>query len=205
LFAADSEQLSGARLILCGALERLHQERMFPLPEGKIVDHRRRGSVRPAPGGRRGVGQEAAQLVQANRPLAAENEKTLDQILELACVAGPSMGAQPRQRLRRDGARGSSQFGGEPIQKRPGERLDVLRTLAQRRQVDRDDVDAKEEIFAKTRSTISFEVVRWTARSGEAAESGRKRYLARRVRWAPVRSIVLCVTRCMASSSTRRT
>ena len=79
----------------------------------------------------------------------AEDGRAFDAVLQLADVARPVVRAQLRPRLGRDAQRRLPQLARELLQEEIDQRVDVLAPRAQRRDGDREDVDAEEEVFAE--------------------------------------------------------
>ena len=73
----------------------------------------------------------------------------LDRVLELAHVAGPGVALERAQRLGLEAPRPATRLVARAREEGLGEQPDVLAALAQRRQRDRHDVDAVEEIGAE--------------------------------------------------------
>jgi hypothetical protein len=74
------------------------------------------------------------------------SHKTLDHVLELADVAWPVVGLEQRQRRPADPPNALASLGGIPFDQVFDEKRDVVRTLAERRHVDRKDVQPVEQI-----------------------------------------------------------
>src|SRR6266478_7919751 len=97
-------------------------------------------------------GTPARELVQGDleRPTRREDHRALDQVRELAHVAGPRIRAQRVQRLGRNDLDVPVHRAREPVNEVPDERGNVLGALAQRRHVDGEDVEAVIEVVAET-------------------------------------------------------
>ena len=79
-----------------------------------------------------------------------QRERPLDQVLELADVARPVVALEHLHRVDRDLAqRATSICSAVLLQEEVDQERDVLAPLAQRRQVDRDDVEAVVEVLAE--------------------------------------------------------
>src|SRR5947207_7983384 len=80
---------------------------------------------------------------------APEDQRALDHVLELADVAGPPVALEDRERRGGHGAHGLAELRRPVLDEVGDEQRDVLAPLAQRRDVDRDDVEAVEEILSE--------------------------------------------------------
>ena len=78
-----------------------------------------------------------------------EDDRSLDQVLELADVPGPCVVAQRVQGLGRNRLDLPLHPRGEAPDEVPDQRLDVLRALPQRRDADREDVQAIIEVITE--------------------------------------------------------
>src|SRR5215467_5475500 len=91
--------------------------------------------------------QIGRQRVRLERVPASENQRALDDVLQLADVPGPAIVLEDRERLRADALHRLAELGGDfPDEVRRQER-DVLPAVAKRRQIDRNDVEPIEEIL----------------------------------------------------------
>src|ERR1043166_9452190 len=84
--------------------------------------------------------EDPLQVVALDREPAGEDERPAQAVLELANVPGPGVGAQQRHRRLRDRGPLELQLAPEARKERARQGRDVVATLAQRRDVDRDDV-----------------------------------------------------------------
>src|SRR5262249_34924190 len=90
---------------------------------------------------------------------AGQHDGALERIHQLADVAGPAIRDERTLGLRREAQTGTVVPGGERPQQVLDQRADVLRAIAQRRQPERDDVQAEEEVLAKpSRTHLGLEV-----------------------------------------------
>ncbi len=106
------------------------------------------GSVSRAALARLHVGGRG-EVVHVQRVAAADQHGALDPLPELTHVARPRLRLQPAPRRRRQREPIAAIDVAERLQEARGENRNVGRTLAQRRQVDGDQVDAIEQILAK--------------------------------------------------------
>ena len=99
-------------------------------------------------GGRRRSASSRLDDVGADQFLGVEGGQPADQVLQLADVAGPAVALQPlHARWRRCSWPAGPRAG--PAAGSAGPGRDVLRPLAQRRQADRHDVEAEEQVLAE--------------------------------------------------------
>src|SRR5207247_2503486 len=80
---------------------------------------------------------------------AAEHEGPLYDVLQLADVARPAVGLEDRERLRRHAAYGPAELRRQAPDEVCHEERDVLPPLAERREMDRDHVQAIEEVLSE--------------------------------------------------------
>src|SRR5258705_2518724 len=85
---------------------------------------------------------------------ASENEGPLDHVLELADIAGPTIALEDREGFRTDRFHRLAELGGDFPDEVRGQERDIVAALAERRQVDRDDVESIEEVLAK--NTVGY-------------------------------------------------
>ena len=78
-----------------------------------------------------------------------EDNAALDGVFQLADVAGPLVVHQQAERFGGELAGLEAVFFGVELEEMRGEQRDILLAVAQRRQVERDDVEAVEEVFAE--------------------------------------------------------
>ena len=97
--------------------------------------------------GHRRAGSESVR--QAQHAVRTHHDRALDQVAELAHVAGPVVALERRQRLGGHLADRPSEARALAAREVLDEERDVLATLAQRRQPDRDDVQAVVEVLAE--------------------------------------------------------
>ena len=81
------------------------------------------------------------QIVNIDRSPAAEDDQTLDRVLELADVARPVVGRQGRDRIRRRSSRPARCARRRWLQELLDQQRDVVAPLAQRRQPDDDHAE----------------------------------------------------------------
>ena len=93
----------------------------------------------------------------------AEHDRALDDVLELAHVARPAVLEQGRERVVREGLDRLAVLGRVPPQKEARERGHVAAAIAQRRQLDRDDIETIEEVLAEAPCLISAPRSRFVA------------------------------------------
>src|ERR1019366_3838915 len=147
------EQLGGADLDADGPLERLlHEPLAEPFEVGLEVEAVG-GKVEPLEGRR---GRQARRMQErvregggGNDVRRLERNRALDEVLELAHVAGPGIGLEEPQRLGRDPLLFDALFLGYLLQEVAHEVRDVVAAFAEGRKQDGDDVYAVVEILAE--------------------------------------------------------
>src|SRR2546425_2272804 len=98
--------------------------------------------------------------------LVREHRRALDRVLELSHVAGPLLLLKPCDSGVAECERAAQPLG-QPCGEVPGQGRDVVFPLAQRRQLDRHDIDAVEQVLTKpSGADFCFEIAR---RGGENA------------------------------------
>ena len=90
----------------------------------------------------------ARQVFGQDRLPLADGDRVLERVLELAHVAGPRVLEEQAQHVGREAQR-AALARAHPRQQEGGEGLDVLAPLAQRRDLDRHDAQAVEEVLAE--------------------------------------------------------
>src|ERR1051325_282659 len=99
------------------------------------------------------------EIAQRELGSGVKHDRALDRVAELAHIAGPVVAAKPRHHLRRNFVEALFRVVGEAFEKKLSERRDVLRTVPQGRQNDRNNVQAIEEVLAKaTLFDVALEV-----------------------------------------------
>src|ERR1044071_4691617 len=97
-----------------------------------------------------------AEIAQLDEVAIAEDGRALDAILQLADVARPVVVVQRGARVVGHAQAGAVQLVREAGKGKVREGVDVLAALAQRRDRDREDVDAEEEVFAELTALHRF-------------------------------------------------
>src|SRR5262245_999343 len=87
--------------------------------------------------------------VDIDRQTTRVEEKTTRDILELANVSRPGIGLKLRQRVHRDRRRLEAKVRRVLSEKVANQRRNILSSLAQRRDVQRHDIQSMKKIFAK--------------------------------------------------------
>src|SRR6266852_861654 len=144
-----TEQLGGARLDPTGTRQGHLEVPVLDLIERCLEIDAVRGDlhgnflegVRLLKIGRQGVCLE-------NVP-AAEDECSLDHVLELPDIAGPAVVPENRERLRAHPLHGLAELGGDFPDEMRSQEGDVLAALSEGRQVDGNDVEPVEEVLSK--------------------------------------------------------
>src|SRR5438094_7456137 len=96
-----------------------------------------------------GLAQVGWQRVDVDDAAAPQNHRALDDILHLADIAGPRVLLEKRHGLRRDAANAFPLCGADLIDEMRHEKRNVLTPFAQGWELNRDDVQAIEEILTK--------------------------------------------------------
>src|SRR5438552_3287927 len=148
LSEADLEELRRSDLHASGARER-HLD-------VALLDTRQRGlEIEPlcreidsdiSRGG--GLPQVGWQRVDIDDAAAPQNHRTLNDVLHLTDIAGPLVLLEQRHRLRRDAANAFPLRGADLFDEMRHENRNVLTPFAQGRELNRDDVQAIEEILS---------------------------------------------------------
>ncbi len=153
----DAEDVGGVGAVAEAVLERLDDEVALDIGDG-ASDQRPchgLGRERRMRHGRRVLGVAQAQAVGREDAVGAdlvagrEQHRTVDGVLELAHVARPAVEHQGAARLGRQRTRGDAVGGGVFLDEVLGELDHVGRALAQRRDLQVDDVEAEEEVLAE--------------------------------------------------------
>ena len=149
---ADAEDLGGARLVLARVLERQPDQ-----PGLGFVDrhagrqqHRRRRIVLL------GVGQRRRQVRRLDQVAAGEDRRPLDHVAQLADVARPGVVLEQAHGVLVDALDRLAVARVELVQEGLDEERDVFLALAQRRQLDGEDVQAVVEILAQLAAADGF-------------------------------------------------
>src|SRR6185312_6779175 len=149
---ADSEGLGGALAVPAMLGQGFQDDVALDLMHGFAgggLEGEGRGLGGRGGGGGRGLDARGARQLLEQLLDAAEHDVALHQVFELADIAGPGVALHGREQLGGEG-RGAAlvaaaEFGDEVA----GEGIEVFETLAQRRQLDADDVDAVIEVAAE--------------------------------------------------------
>src|SRR5438445_1373864 len=142
--AVDAERARGLAHVAVDAVEHA-QDHLALEPVGGLVE-RHRLAERVAGGPHRELHR---QVVHADRSALDQHRRALDDVLQLAHVAGPAVGAQGRQRLRRRPVDPLAELVVEATDEVPDEQRDVLAARAQRRHRQVYDVQPVVEVVAE--------------------------------------------------------
>src|SRR5215467_4166325 len=149
LSEADTEEFGGARLDPAGT-----RQGHLQVP---VLDLIERGLEIDAIGGDlHGNFLKGARLLEIRREgvglehvPAAEHQRSLDHVLELTNIAGPTVVLEDRERLRADALHGFPELGRDFPDEMRGQERDVFPALAERWQLDGNDVEPIEEVLAQ--------------------------------------------------------
>src|SRR2546430_15627333 len=89
------------------------------------------------------------EMLARNEPAVTQENGALDRVPQLADVSGPRIGKQPLPRISRNSGRRAAHGLPKLFQERLGERKDILGAIAQRRDVDLEDVEPVVEVLAE--------------------------------------------------------
>src|SRR5438876_10495123 len=149
LAEADPQQLRSPRLDAARA-----RQRHLDVPVLDLAQ--RRFEIDPLLGDPHGAALDVSGTPKVGRqpwriePVpAAEHEGPLYDVLQLADVARPAVGLEDRERLRRHAAHAPADVRRQAPDEVCHEERDVLPPLAKRREMDRDHVQAIEEVLAE--------------------------------------------------------
>ena len=165
--ATDAEEAGGFGAVAGGFGEGLGDEFRFELGEG----HASEGEGATGGGF---AGEEGREMGRLDDGGGSGEDETLDDIAQLADVAGPREGLEGAHGL------GAELFGlpgvpgGEVAAEHFRKRRDVLGAVAQRREVDGDDIEAVEEILTEgALGALGFQfLVRGGDNAGICADNG---------------------------------
>src|SRR5690349_20265666 len=131
------------------SIERPLEISPFEIVEGRLEVKALLGYVDElgSPGGALAANR-LGQGVNAEHVAGAEHDRALEHVLELADVAGPVVSLEDRESLRRDPPNVLAEILAELLQEMRDEQRNVLASLAQRRQVDREHVQTIEEVLS---------------------------------------------------------
>src|ERR1019366_814616 len=141
----QAEELGRALLDARRALQRRRKKCPLVSRDGVLEREPLGGQRRRA---RHRAPHRVRKLVEVDDSMA-EDEGALENVLELAHVPGPVVVEERLHRGGRDGRDGLAVLGGGPREERLHEERDVLAALAERRERDRDDAKAVEEVLAE--------------------------------------------------------
>src|SRR5262249_22057202 len=96
-----------------------------------------------------GRAQCGGEMVSSDESPVTEEDGPLDRVAQLADVAGPRIGLQPFPGILRDPCHGAAHALAQLVEEGFGERQDVLSPLAERRNVDLEDVQAVVEVLTE--------------------------------------------------------
>src|SRR5581483_551642 len=140
----DPEETRRLVLVPVALPERRREQATLGVFEGRDVRRLAGARLRCDPAADRG-----GEVVDADRVGNREREGALDRVLELADVARPGVGGEPRHRLGRDPLRGDLVLTAEPIEEVRDQARHVVRSGPERGHLDVDDVQAVEEVQAE--------------------------------------------------------
>ena len=144
---ADAEHLGGAGLVVARGLER--GEISFCSASSTVMPG---AIVTPLPAPVpcvRGGGAEARQVLRLDELAARQNRGALDDVAQLAHVARPVVELEHPHRLGRDRLDVASVARVELVEERLDDERQIVLAIAQRRQLDREDVEPVVEIVAQ--------------------------------------------------------
>ena len=102
-------------------------------------------------------------------PFAREEHRALEDVRQLAHVAGERVGREHLDHLRSDARRGAAEALGVPGDEVPDEQRNVAASLAQRRHVHRHHLQAEEQVLAEAPAGTSVLRSRFVAATTRAS------------------------------------
>jgi len=145
--AADAEEFGGIRATPLGRAQGCADGIGLGALDGIVHRRHRRGFANRSR--RRAAADVGRQLVDGHRLAPAEKNRTLDDVAQLAHIAGPGIHLEKVDYLVTETLDFAPTIGGELAQEHIREQRDVLAAFPQGRQVDGDGVDAEVEVLSK--------------------------------------------------------
>jgi hypothetical protein len=145
---ADAEQPRGGALVATGALDGLLQQAALEAVEVDALfwEDERRGARLGAPAA---IPDLAGELGRADDLPVLEDDDPLDDVLQLAHVAGPGVGLHQLHGLAREPAHLAAKLAVEPTDEVFDQQWDVIAALPQRGHLHLDDIEPEVEVFTE--------------------------------------------------------
>src|SRR5436190_2183210 len=145
LVTSHAQQLARAGLVPSGAFQGLKHDVLLEIIELESLG--RQGEQLPVLLGSGGRAAAQGKILRGHHGAGAQQDRALDHVFELPDVPRPIVRLQLPERLAGDVGHVLPELGGEALQEVVDQQGDVLPAVAQRRHVDRDDVEPVIEVL----------------------------------------------------------